>query len=104
MTCANEKCRKLFTPKKPWAKFFSRICGTLVRMRRYYRRKVAPAKIKTFSVKIVQTGIPRCCTSEFSSKVREEIRQLGKLSGVGGWRPKEKKSRFGEFAVVRGGR
>ena len=33
------KCKKRFTPQKPWAKYCTKACGDAARMRAYRERK-----------------------------------------------------------------
>ncbi len=38
MTCENPDCKKSFRPVKVWAKYCSRLCGDIMRARKYRRR------------------------------------------------------------------
>lgn len=44
MICANGKCKKRFTPEKPWARYCSEACGDIVRHLAYRGRT---KKLKT---------------------------------------------------------
>ena len=42
--CGNPECRKPFTPGRAWAKYCSRLCGDLTRVKASRKRQAKAAK------------------------------------------------------------